>query len=82
MQPSTEVQRDADSLTENEITSGASSSPSPFTSISIQWNLATTTTSTPFETFIRLLYLNTSSASLTANLIFNILLIYTYTVFM
>lgn len=82
MQPSTEVQRDADSLTENEITNGAS--PSPFTSTSIQWNFAktTTTTSTPFETFIRLLHLNTSSASLTANLILNILLIYTYTVFM
>lgn len=63
-EPSSEVQRDADSLTENEISSSAT--------------ITTPSTTTLTKTFISVFHLKTSSASLTANLILNILLVYSY----
>ncbi|XP_055298956.1 neurotrimin-like isoform X2 [Sitodiplosis mosellana] len=62
--PSSEVQHDADSLTENEISSSA-------TTMTMR---PSSTTTTLTKTFISLFHLKTSSASLTANLILNILL--------
>lgn len=61
-----EVPHDADSLTENEISSSATITAQP------------STTTTLSKTFISVFHLKTSSASLTANLILNILLAHSY----
>ncbi|XP_031623888.1 neurotrimin-like [Contarinia nasturtii] len=66
--PSSEVQRDADSLTEKDISSSAT--------------ITTPSTTTLTKTFISVFHLKTSSASLTANLILNILLAHSYRVIM